>query len=67
MSPTPDDYLTTDELAALLRTTRKAIHAMRTAGTAPPAARVGKRLLFRRRDVDAWCAARLTTSTHPPA
>ena len=40
--------LTTDETAALLRTTRKAIYAMAERGSLPGVVRVGRRLLVRR-------------------
>jgi excisionase family DNA binding protein len=51
-------FLTTEELAVLLRTSSAAIHCLRYRGEAPPAVRVGKRLLFDRAEVDDWIAAR---------
>lgn len=53
----PPELLTTDELAELLRTTPAGIHSLRYRGEGPPAVRVGRRLLFRAEDVQAWLAA----------
>ena len=41
-------YLTADEAASLLRTTRKAIYVMAERGRLPGATKVGRRLLVRR-------------------
>jgi excisionase family DNA binding protein len=46
--PVASLLLTTDETAALLRTTRKAIYAMAERGCLPGVVRVGRRLLVRR-------------------
>lgn len=46
--------LTTEEVAALLRTTRKAIYAMLERGLLPGVTRVGRRVLFRRNDLLDW-------------
>lgn len=48
------EYLTVDEVAALLRTTPAGVYNLRHRGAAPPAARVGRRLLFRTVDVERW-------------
>ena len=42
------DFLTADETAVLLRTTRKAIYAMAERGSLPGIVRIGRRLLVRR-------------------
>lgn len=54
----PDYLLTVDELAAKLRMTRSAIYCMEHRGDAPPSARVGRRRLYRLRDVNEWLDAK---------
>ena len=46
--------LTADEVAALLRTSRKAIYAMAERGLLPGVVRIGRRLLVRRDDLVNW-------------
>jgi excisionase family DNA binding protein len=46
--------LTADEVAALLRTSRKAIYAMAERGLLPGVIRIGRRLLVRRDDLLDW-------------
>ncbi len=46
--------LTVDEVAALLRTTRKAIYAMSERGVLPGLTRVGRRILFRSDQLVEW-------------
>ncbi|HUR33133.1 MAG TPA: helix-turn-helix domain-containing protein [Vicinamibacterales bacterium] len=48
------ELLTTDELAQLLRTTRKAVYAMAERGQLPGTIRVGKRLRYRSRAIYDW-------------
>jgi excisionase family DNA binding protein len=48
------ELMTPDEVADLLRTTRRAIYAMCARGALPGAIRVGRRLLFRRVLLIAW-------------
>ncbi|WP_370037270.1 helix-turn-helix domain-containing protein [Brevibacterium epidermidis] len=50
----PDDLLFFDEVAEILRRTPAAVRAMVHAGNAPPSAKIGKRRMFRRRDVMEW-------------
>ena len=47
-------FLTVDEVAALLRTSRKAIYAMVERGQLPGVTRIGRRLLFRRDALLHW-------------
>ena len=47
-------FLTVDEVASLLRTSRKAIYAMVERGQVPGVIRVGRRLLFRRDVLVDW-------------
>ena len=48
------ELLTVDEVAALLRTTRKGIYAMAERGALPGVIRLGRRLLVRRHDLLRW-------------
>jgi excisionase family DNA binding protein len=53
--------LTTDEVASLLRTSRKAVYCMTERGQLPGVIRIGRRVLYRRRDLvdylDRKCAS----------
>ena len=46
--------LTPNEVAALLRTTRKAIYCLAERGALPGSVRIGRRLLFRREALLDW-------------
>ena len=46
--------LTADDMAELLRTSRKAIYSMAHRGELPGVTRIGRRMLLRRDDVLAW-------------
>jgi excisionase family DNA binding protein len=52
---TPDQsepiLLTADEVASLLRTTRKAVYGMVERGQLPGVRKIGRRVLFRRREL----------------
>ena len=56
-------WLTTEEVAEVLRTTPAAIYAMTHRKQGPPSAQVGKRRLFPESRVEEWLAARLETNT----
>jgi len=61
MRPTnhePDRLLTADQVADLLQISRRALYEMRYLGEGPPATRVGRRLRYSRRDLNAWLASR---------
>ena len=47
-------FLTVDEVASLLRTSRKAIYAMVERGQVPGVTRVGRRLLVRAEELVDW-------------
>ncbi|HLI30092.1 MAG TPA: helix-turn-helix domain-containing protein [Terriglobia bacterium] len=54
------DLLTPPEAAELLRTTKRALAAARCLRRdTPPYLRVGRRVLYRRSDIDAWLAERV--------
>ena len=44
-------FMTPDEVAALLRTTRKAVYTMIERGLLPGVTRIGRRVLIRRREL----------------
>ena len=55
----PDDnaeFLTTEDVAALVRTSQAALYQMRRRGRGPKGFRVVSKLLFKRADIDAWIA-----------
>ncbi len=56
MSDLPLILLTPDDVAAILRTTRKAIYAMVERGTLPASTirRIGRRILFHRAELLQW-------------
>jgi len=51
-----ESYLTVPELASEFRVPIQTVYSWRFRGKAPKSYRVGRRLLFRRTDVDAWLA-----------
>jgi len=54
-----DEFLTDPQLCELLHVNDRTLLRWRNAGGGPPFVRVGpRRLLYRRRDVEAWLAAR---------
>lgn len=56
------DYLTTFEVAELLRTPAETVRFWRHAGKGPKSFKVGRRVLYARADVEAFIAeARATT------
>ena len=48
------DYLTTVEVAGLCRTPSETVRYWRHTGYGPPSFRLGRRVLYRRSDVEAW-------------
>lgn len=57
-SSSPPRYLTTSEAASYLRLSAHALRCMRHRGDAPPAAKVGRGLLWERSDLDEWVLQR---------
>ena len=49
-----DPFLTVGELAELTRTSPKTVYDWRLKGTGPVGTRVGRSVLFRTSDVEAW-------------
>ncbi len=54
--------LTADDLAVLLRTTRKGVYAMTERGQLPGVIRIGRRVLFRRDELLNWLDQKRTPS-----
>lgn len=55
--------LTVEDVAALVHTTPQAIHSQRHRGIGPRGVRIGKRVLFREEDVNAWLDGRAEHGT----
>ena len=51
-------YITTKELAAVIRKTPGAVRVMRRRGTGPKGTRVGRDVLYHPDDVQAWMEAK---------
>jgi excisionase family DNA binding protein len=51
------EYMTVQEVAERVRSTPGAVYQWRSRGEGPQAIRMGKRLLFRPADVEAWISA----------
>ena len=61
----PEDWpalLTANEVAAVLRTSRKAVYAMAERAQLPGVTRIGRRLLVRRDDLLSWLDERRAAS-----
>jgi excisionase family DNA binding protein len=56
-------YLTQSEVATLLRLSPRTLERHRLAGTGPAYMKLGRRVVYRRENVDAWAAANTFTST----
>ena len=54
VSATAPELLTVDEVAALLRTSRKAVYAMVERRQLPGVTRIGRRVLVRRSELLSW-------------
>ena len=55
--------LTTPEAAAILRLSRRTLEDYRTKGNGPTYRRLGKKIVYRPEDLNAWIDARAFTST----
>jgi len=62
MKMTENDYLDTNETADLVRRPASTLAYWRHRGEGPPYAKVGKRVLYRREDVEAWLEEQFTTA-----
>ena len=59
-NPNLPELLLIEEAAAWLRTPVATLHQWRYLGQGPPAAKVGRRLVYRRTDLDQWVRERTT-------
>lgn len=48
------DYLTTDELAAIVRTPVETVRYWRHVGKGPRSFKIGRRVLYARTDIESW-------------
>jgi excisionase family DNA binding protein len=53
-----DEFLTVDELAAELRQPKPTIYLMNSRGDGPPRLKIGRRVVYRRSDVEKWLKTR---------
>jgi excisionase family DNA binding protein len=53
-----EHYMTIGEAGTYIRTPVETLRKWRTQGTGPKAARIGKRLLYRRSELDRWVKSR---------
>jgi hypothetical protein len=64
--PTVEENYTLPEMARLLRISESSLYSLRYRGLGPPAARVGKKLLFPRASYVRWLAEQLEEQAPPP-
>lgn len=57
------DLLTYSEVAALLRTPESTVRYWRHMGSGPTSFKIGRRVVFKRTDVDAWLAHQQATTS----
>jgi hypothetical protein len=55
--------LTQHDAALVLRCSERTLERLRCSGTGPPYVKTTRQVLYREADLEAWLAARLTTST----
>jgi predicted DNA-binding transcriptional regulator AlpA len=58
-----DRYLTTEEIAAQYRTVPATVRYWRHVGKGPQSFKVGRRVLYRESDVDAWADEQRTAAS----
>jgi predicted DNA-binding transcriptional regulator AlpA len=56
-------YLTQKEVAAHLRLSERTLERYRVSGTGPRFIRLGRRIVYRRGDIEEWASAHTVTST----
>lgn len=62
MSDSSAEFLTDRETADLLRVTIRTMMRWRRSGNGPPYTRTGRRLLYSRREIEAWASKRTFTN-----
>ena len=58
-----DEYLVTETLADAFHTSPRTVERARAEGTGPPFIKFGRRILYRKEDVDEWARENTFTST----
>lgn len=58
MPLTADDYLTNEDVAAIVRAPVSTVRYWKHIGAGPRSMKVGRRVLYRRADVEAWLAGK---------
>ncbi|MHB8496052.1 MAG: helix-turn-helix domain-containing protein [Casimicrobiaceae bacterium] len=61
-APAPDEWLLAYEAAAVAKLSTARLETLRRIGGGPPFERTGRRVRYRRADVDAWLRGRSTGS-----
>jgi len=61
------DLLTQDEVATFLRVNRRSLERWRMTGAGPPFVKVGRKVGYRMRDVEAWLENQRRTHTRGSA
>jgi excisionase family DNA binding protein len=59
-----NEYLTTDDVAELLRTSRETVRYWRHMGKGPRSFKVGRRVLYAKADVEAFVSAAQGITAH---
>ena len=62
----PTDLLDTDEAAAYLHLSPRTLERYRVTGEGPRFLKLGRRVLYRRGDLDTWIESRVRRSTSDP-
>ncbi|BBK38295.1 hypothetical protein STAQ_33730 [Allostella sp. ATCC 35155] len=57
-------FLTADEAAALLRLSPRSLEGFRYRGNGPRYSKAGRRVLYRRADIEAWIDRQARDNTH---
>ena len=58
-----ENLLTLTEVAKLTRLSKRTLERMRVTGDGPRFCKLGRRVVYRLADIDAWVASRVVTST----
>jgi excisionase family DNA binding protein len=58
-----ENLLTQTEVAELTRLSKRTLERMRVTGDGPRFCKLGRRVVYRLADIDAWVASRVVTST----
>lgn len=59
VAPSAGDYMKTAEAAAYIRVAESTMRYWRLTRTGPPYAHIGRRVVYRRADVDSWVESQI--------